>query len=297
MLLLEKENKISAKTLAKAAVTQKTSILFGLQPLLEDVKTKDHLEKIISDMQMVEKLLLDKSKTELADLVKNFEKTENELDKIIKKIRSFQDFAADKEVIFKEKLLSKVDHIKLAKKDIQTQENYRKQANETIAEIRNILGKAQEKLKELSGKTETAMKLYHVLKPKLDALSLPENILQSEQSASKLKKRLELLCQATAEINASTVTTLRVDKEKIQSLLPQLQNTVKSCGQLIERTIVNLKPLSITNGENNAGNAHIVVTTAASATTVAGNPANGLSLSATYGDAKNESQFRSSLNA
>lgn len=279
LTMIKKDSKTSAKALAKSAITLKTSIEFALQPLMEDSKMKEQLDKIAGDFQAIERALLEKSKAEPSELAKTFEKTEEELDKITKKINGFQEYKGLAEKSLQDKLLSKLNNLKVAKKDIKVQEDYKKQAERTITEIRTLLDNGQKKLTVLSDKAETALKQHKQLKSKVAVYSLPEHLNQGDKQAKKLKDRLELLSEASHDCAKLDLSALGLDKDKVKSFLPQLQSNIKSCGQLMEQVLINFKPLMVSN--------------VATATTTAASTTSTIKLATlpTNIDAKNDSQF------
>ncbi len=248
MLLSKKAAKTSAKTVAKSAATLKTSIEFAVQPLMEDTLMKEKLEKMGQNFLGLEKSLADKAKLDPTELAKNFAKAEDELEKIIKKIKGFQEYILLAENSLHEKLLSKIQNLKEAKKNAKAQEEYKKQAERLIGEIRILLDNAKKKVNELADKAESVIKQHKLLKPKLAVFSLPENLTQSDKQTKKLKERLELLCQASFELDLPSLVSLGIDKDKMMGFLPQLQANVKSCGQLVDQALLNLKPLMLSNG-------------------------------------------------
>lgn len=248
--LIKKDSKTSAKVLAKSSITLKTSIEFALQPLMEDSKMKEQLDKIAEDFQAIGKALLEKTKAEPSELTKVFEKAEEDLDKITKKVNGFQEYIALSEKSLQDKLLSKINNLKVAKKDIKVQEDYKKQAEGIMGEIRTALDNGKKKLAVLLEKAENALKQHKQLKSKIAVYALPEHLNQGDKQAKKLKDRLELLCQASVDCARLDLSTLGLDKEKVNSFLPQLQTSVKSCGQLIEQVMVNFKPLMVSTSVN-----------------------------------------------
>jgi len=71
--------------------------------------------------------------------------------------------------------------------------------------------------------------------------------LQSDKQAKKLKEGLEVLCQASSVVDNQALLNLGIDQAKIKSFLPQLQANIKTCAQLIDQTLLNLKPLLLSN--------------------------------------------------
>lgn len=247
MLLAKKVTKTTAKTLAKSAATLKTSIEFTLQPLMEEGKMKDQLAQIAQGFLELDKTLIEKAKKDSTELAKNFEKMESELEKIVKKVQGFQEYVVLAEKSVQEKLTSRMDNLKEAKKDVKIQDDYKRQADRVIGEIRVVLDNAKKKLCQLAESAEAVLKQVNLIKPKFALFSLPENIAQSEKHAKKLKERLEALCQTSTEINSLSLSASGIDKDKILSSLPQLQANVKSCNQMIDQTLLNLKPLMLSS--------------------------------------------------
>lgn len=254
--LAKKETKTSAKNLAKSAITLKASIVFAVQPLMEDTTIKTQLEKLDHTLKDVEKTLLDKAKQDTTELSKQFEKTETELEKIRKKIKGFQDYLESAEKSMQGKLTSKINNLKEAKKDAKAQDEYKKQAELLIGEMTIILNNAKNKITPLTEHVNQLMKQYVILKPKLAVFSLPENISQSDKQAKKLKERLEQLCESTSGITATALASSGIDKEKVASFLPRLQSSIRVCGQLVDQALFTLNPLLMPN--RNAANANAI---------------------------------------
>lgn len=310
-MLTKKQTKPTAKALAKSAGMLKTNIEFAIKPLMEDVKINDQLEKISQSLQMTEKSLEDKNRKDSVDLAKNFEKTGDELDKVIKKIQGFQEYLLLTEKSVQEKLLSRINNLKEAKKDVKDQEEYKKQADKVIIEIQVLLNNANKKVHEFSGKADEVIRHLKRLKPKMAIFSLPEDISQSDKQAKKLKDRLEALCQASTEIDFHSLSPLGNEQDKIKNFLPQLQERVKTCYQLVDQALLNLKPLMLSSAGMGASASSTATGSAsasgASSTANTGSASSSASASSTAGfssagigsvpnafqsDAKNDANFK-----